>query len=157
MLRISKLTDYGIVIATHLASCDKPHPVSDLSAETQIPAPTVAKVLKALAKAEAAMRAIEAKIDLTCQVGDVPQGIRGLFTLVGVNTYVIPNGGAGSPLWSTKTADEILADLQGFGHRASVAGRDLPFDLGCGGIDESDSSHAATRIHSERGVQPGWS
>ena len=62
-----------------------------------------------LAKAEAAMRAIEAKIDLTCQVGDVPQGIRGLFTLVGVNTYVIPNGGAGSPLWSTKTADEILA------------------------------------------------
>jgi FeS assembly SUF system regulator len=52
MLRISKLTDYGIVIATHLASCGGPHPVSDLSAETQIPAPTVAKVLKALAKAE---------------------------------------------------------------------------------------------------------
>ena len=52
MLRISKLTDYGIVIATHLASCGEPHPVSDLSAETQIPAPTVAKVLKALAKAE---------------------------------------------------------------------------------------------------------
>ena len=52
MLRISKLTDYGIVIATHLASCEKSHPVSDLSAETQIPAPTVAKVLKALAKAE---------------------------------------------------------------------------------------------------------
>ncbi len=73
-----------------------------------------------LAKAEAAMRAIEAKIDLTCQVGDVPQGIRGLFTLTGVNTYVVPNGGGGSPLWSTKTADEILADLQGFGHRASV-------------------------------------
>jgi FeS assembly SUF system regulator len=52
MLRISKLTDYGIVIATHLASCGEPHPVSDLSVETQIPAPTVAKVLKALAKAE---------------------------------------------------------------------------------------------------------
>ncbi len=73
-----------------------------------------------LAKAEAAMRAIEARIDLTCQVGDTSQGIRGLFTLTGVNTYVIPNGGAGSPLWSTKNADEILADLQGFGHRASV-------------------------------------
>jgi FeS assembly SUF system regulator len=52
MLRISKLTDYGIVIATHLASCGGPHPVSDLSIQTEIPAPTVAKVLKALARAE---------------------------------------------------------------------------------------------------------
>ncbi len=90
-----------------------------------------------LAKAEAAMRAIEAKIDLTCQVGDVPQGIRGLFTLVGTNTYVIPNGGAGSPLWSTKTADEILADLQGFGHRASVVTNEVhPSDTIAMSIDQ---------------------
>ena len=51
MLRISKLTDYGIVVATHLASCGGPHPVSVLSDETQIPAPTVSKVLKTLARA----------------------------------------------------------------------------------------------------------
>lgn len=90
-----------------------------------------------LAKAEAAMRAIEAKIDLTCQVGDVPQGIRGLFTLTGVNTYVVPLGGAGSPLWSTKTADEILADLQGFGHRASVVTNEVhPSDTIVMSIDQ---------------------
>jgi hypothetical protein len=100
---------------------------------------TTANIRQALplAKAEAAMRAIEAKIDLTCQVGDVPQGIRGLFTLTGVNTYVIPNGGAGSPLWSTKTADEILADLQGFGHRASVVTNEVhPSDTIAMSIDQ---------------------
>lgn len=101
-----------------------------------------------LAKAEAAMRAIEAKIDLTCQIGDVAQGIRGLFTLVGVNTYIIPNGGAGSPLWSTKTADEILADLQGFAHRASVVTNEVhPSDTIAMSIDQHNII-ATKRINS---------
>jgi FeS assembly SUF system regulator len=50
MLRISKLTDYAVVLATHLASCDEAHSVRDLADETRIPQPTVSKVLKALAR-----------------------------------------------------------------------------------------------------------
>ncbi|MFW5875998.1 MAG: SUF system Fe-S cluster assembly regulator [Myxococcota bacterium] len=52
MLRISKLADYGIVLASHLAShgAREVHAVSDLSAETGIPQPTVSKVLKRLAR-----------------------------------------------------------------------------------------------------------
>ena len=51
MLRISKLTDYGVVLSTHLASCVDAVAVSDLASETQIPAPTVSKVLKHLTRA----------------------------------------------------------------------------------------------------------
>src|SRR5512139_742863 len=51
MLRISKMTDYGVVLATHLAAAREAQPVSDLALETRIPQPTVSKVLKALTKA----------------------------------------------------------------------------------------------------------
>ena len=50
MLRISKLTDYAVVIATHLAACPQAHNVRDLALETRIPQPTVSKVLKRLAR-----------------------------------------------------------------------------------------------------------
>lgn len=51
MLRISRLTDYAVVLATELGRHEAPVAVSDLSARTDIPAPTASKVLKALAKA----------------------------------------------------------------------------------------------------------
>ncbi|MCB9603151.1 MAG: SUF system Fe-S cluster assembly regulator [Sandaracinus sp.] len=51
MLRISKLTDYGVVLATQLASADGPSSAAQLGEATGIPLPTVSKVLKALAKA----------------------------------------------------------------------------------------------------------
>lgn len=52
MLRISKLADYGIVLASHLAviRTDGRLAVSDLSAMTGIPQPTASKVLKRLAR-----------------------------------------------------------------------------------------------------------
>jgi FeS assembly SUF system regulator len=52
MLRISKLTDYGVVLTTTMASHpeDATHTVRDLAAETGIPQPTVAKVLKTLTR-----------------------------------------------------------------------------------------------------------
>ena len=54
-----------------------------------------------------------------------------------MNTYVIPNGGTGSPLWSTKSAAEVLADLQGFGHRASVVTNEVhPSDTIAMSIDQ---------------------
>ena len=53
MLRISKLTDYGIVVLAHVAQdLEKPmHNVPDLAAKTYLPAPTVSKILKKLSRA----------------------------------------------------------------------------------------------------------
>ncbi|MCB9681800.1 MAG: SUF system Fe-S cluster assembly regulator [Alphaproteobacteria bacterium] len=52
MLRISKLTDYAVVVLAHLARhahvCV--HSASDIASATSIPQPTVAKVLKMLAR-----------------------------------------------------------------------------------------------------------
>jgi FeS assembly SUF system regulator len=51
MLRISKMTDYAVVLATHLAAAEGPHAARDLALQTQIPEPTASKVLKKLARA----------------------------------------------------------------------------------------------------------
>src|SRR5512142_1708820 len=51
MIRLSKLTDYGILLMTQIArDPQRPlHTARDLSAETQLPLPTASKILKALA------------------------------------------------------------------------------------------------------------
>ena len=52
MIRINKLTDYGIVIAVHIAS-DGPerlHTAREIAAGTRIPQPTVTRLLKQLAR-----------------------------------------------------------------------------------------------------------
>lgn len=51
MLRISKMTDYAVMLATHLAVSEGPYAARDLAFHTQIPEPTASKVLKKLAKA----------------------------------------------------------------------------------------------------------
>lgn len=52
MIRVSRLADYGVVLACHIAGhhghC---HNAYDLAATTGLPAPTVSKLLAALAKA----------------------------------------------------------------------------------------------------------
>jgi FeS assembly SUF system regulator len=45
------MTDYAVVLATHLAAADGPHAARDLALHTQIPEPTASKVLKKLARA----------------------------------------------------------------------------------------------------------
>jgi len=45
------MTDYAVVLATHLAAAEGPHPARDLAVQTQIPEPTASKVLKKLARA----------------------------------------------------------------------------------------------------------
>lgn len=54
MLKVSKLTDYGIGLMTCLARQDRDRPVTarDLAAEIGLPQPTVSKLLKTLAGAE---------------------------------------------------------------------------------------------------------
>ena len=52
MLRMSKMTDYAIVLMTRLAMDPKgQHAAADLSAQVEMPLPTVSKILKQLARA----------------------------------------------------------------------------------------------------------
>ena len=45
------MTDYAVVLATHLAATKGPHAARDLALQTQIPEPTASKVLKQLSRA----------------------------------------------------------------------------------------------------------
>jgi FeS assembly SUF system regulator len=52
MLRISKLTDYAIIIMSHMArQADRVYAAAELAGATGVALPTVSKVLKILAKA----------------------------------------------------------------------------------------------------------
>jgi FeS assembly SUF system regulator len=52
MLRISKLTDYGVVLLSHMARDEQAvHNARDLAAASALPLPTVSKVLKTLGRA----------------------------------------------------------------------------------------------------------
>ena len=53
MFRISRLTDYGIVIMAHLAERedDDSHNARELAKDTRLPAPVVSKILKSLTRA----------------------------------------------------------------------------------------------------------
>jgi FeS assembly SUF system regulator len=52
MLRMSKLTDYGIVLLTHLARDGAPsmQTAQELAAASKVPLPTVSKILKELCR-----------------------------------------------------------------------------------------------------------
>src|SRR5688572_18882356 len=52
MIRLNKLTDYGIVLMTYVARHPEGriHNVPDLAKEASLPLPTVSKILKILAK-----------------------------------------------------------------------------------------------------------
>ena len=54
MIRLSRLTDYGIVLMAHLAGYESgsTHNARDLAADTQLPSPAVSKILKTLARAD---------------------------------------------------------------------------------------------------------
>jgi FeS assembly SUF system regulator len=52
MLRMSKLTDYGILLLTHMARGDTPmRTAQELAQASQVPVPTVSKILKELCRA----------------------------------------------------------------------------------------------------------
>lgn len=51
MIRLGRLTDYGIVLMAHLAGAGQgPHAARDVAAATQLPLPAVSKLLKSLAR-----------------------------------------------------------------------------------------------------------
>lgn len=51
MIRMSKLTDYAIVLLAHLARATGTLTAQDLAARSKVPLPTVSKLFKELAKA----------------------------------------------------------------------------------------------------------
>ena len=52
MIRLSRLTDYGIVLMSHLAGIGdgEPHNAREIAADARLPQPVVGKLLKALAR-----------------------------------------------------------------------------------------------------------
>jgi DNA-binding IscR family transcriptional regulator len=51
MIRITKQTDYGIVLLTHLAADpERQYNAPELAAEARLPLPMVSKILKLLAR-----------------------------------------------------------------------------------------------------------
>lgn len=65
-------------------------------------------------KATAARRAIEQKLNTLAWFGDSTHGLQGFFKYPGTQEYVVPATGTGtSKLWSKKTPDQILTDLNG--------------------------------------------
>jgi hypothetical protein len=64
-------------------------------------------------RANAARRFVEEKIDTVGRVGDSQSGLLGLLNQANTTAFTVPNGALGTATWVTKTADEILADLNG--------------------------------------------
>jgi hypothetical protein len=64
-------------------------------------------------RAATARRAMDEKLHDIALNGDATYNLQGFIDYPGVNEYVVPNGTDGTPQWSTKTADEILTDLNG--------------------------------------------
>lgn len=63
-------------------------------------------------KAAIAKRAYEEMVDRVALEGDTAKGFSGLYSYPGVTAAAAANGATGaSPLWSTKTGDEIVADV----------------------------------------------
>jgi len=59
-----------------------------------------------------AREAVEREIDNVMLLGDSARGIEGFFNLSGVQSYTVPNDGtAASKLWSAKTVDQIIRDI----------------------------------------------
>jgi hypothetical protein len=82
--------------------------------------------------AMAAERSINEFIDDKAWYGDAKVGIYGLLKYPGVTTYTVPAVGTGSStLWSTKTPDQIIADVTGMLTAVHTAtnGKEMPNTL----------------------------
>ena len=64
-------------------------------------------------RANSAKEASDRKVDRVAWTGDSEYNIVGFIDFPGITEYTIPDGDSASPLWSTKTSDEILDDMNG--------------------------------------------
>lgn len=73
-------------------------------------------------RAEAARRAIEDKLNYIAFNGDTGTGLKGFIAYTGISEYTVASGGTGNTkTWSTKTADQILDDMNGIVHGVVAA------------------------------------
>lgn len=75
-------------------------------------------------KAMAARSALATLVDDSILLGSAGRGLEGtgftgLFTASGTEIYTVPLGVGGSSQWSTKTPDEIVADMHAMSHQVS--------------------------------------
>jgi hypothetical protein len=82
-------------------------------------------------EAMAAERAIDELIDSIAWMGDKDTGLNGLLNYPGIGSYTLGTGGTGSTLWSTKTSDQIIADVVGLisSVRKATNGKEIPDTL----------------------------
>jgi len=64
-------------------------------------------------RASAARRTNDEKVNDIAFNGDDDYGLQGFINYPGITEYTIPNGAGGDEEWSTKTPDEIVADVSG--------------------------------------------
>jgi len=81
-------------------------------------------------RADAARRAIEDKINTIAFSGDSDTGLVGFLSCTGGTQYTLASG-TGGYTWATKTADEILADMNGvvFAAISATNGVEIPDTL----------------------------
>ena len=71
-------------------------------------------------KAEAARYAVDFELNRIAWAGDKENGLIGVLSPENdIPLYVVPNGASGKTSWESKTADEILADLNGMQKQVS--------------------------------------
>lgn len=83
-------------------------------------------------EAMAAERSIDEMIDSIAWLGDEDTGLNGLLNYPGINTYTVAASGSGSStLWTTKTPDQIIADIVGLVTtvRKATNGKEIPDTL----------------------------
>lgn len=83
-------------------------------------------------EAMAAERTIDELVDTIAWLGDKDTGLEGLFNYTGINSYTLAaSGSGGSTLWTTKTPDQIIADIVGLISTVRVAtkGKEIPDTL----------------------------
>lgn len=82
-------------------------------------------------RANFARRANDEKVNSVAFSGDSEFGLQGLIDYPGITEYTVPNGTSGTTPWTTKTPDEIVADLTGMVNAIvdTTNGREAPDTL----------------------------
>ncbi len=121
MIRISRLTDYGIVLMSHMAADPaRQHNAAELAVEARLPAPTVSKLLRMLGRDGllASHRGVKGGYSLTrapqqITVADVIRALEGPIALTTCNSDALG-----------ECEHEQLCPVRGHWHRINRAVRE---------------------------------
>lgn len=158
MFRMTKLTDYGIVLLTHFAQKPFPEPQTarELAAATRLPLPTVGKLLKQLVRGGLLLshRGTNGGYSLACRpeevpVADIIAALEGPIAITECNTVEADcehaNGCAVRPHWQVinHAVREALSNVT----LADMARRESPrlFDFARPGRTGELPVHVLTR------------